>query len=196
MRMLMDEGEIIREYRAALDPRKQITILADQNCTTTKEIAQFLLDRGEKVDRRLVSTGVRKKKAVPDQELTEEQKAKFEKILDSVDAREPMPSKKEEPEPVPEEFDQTAKADAGKLPLTLVPTNLIRAVAVVRAYGTKKYKDPDNWLRVSKERYRDAAYRHWLAYLDDPEAVDPESGIPNLWHLACNIAFLCQMEEY
>ena len=186
MKLLMDEGEIIREYRAALDPRKQITILADQNCTTTKEIAQFLLDRGEKVDRRLVSTGVRKKKAVPEQMPA----AQVEYAAEDP-AQEPELT--EEPEPVPEEFDQTAKADAGKLPLTLVPTNLIRAVAVVRAYGTKKYKDPDNWLRVSKERYRDAAYRHWLAYLDDPEAVDPESGIPHLYHLACNIAFLIEL---
>lgn len=193
MKLLMDEGEIIREYRAALDPRKQIVILADQNCTTTKEIAQFLLDHGEKVDRRLVSTGVRKKKAVPDTELTEEQKAKFEKILDSVDAREPMPSKKEEPEPDPEEFDQTAKADAGKLQLSLVPGNLIRACAVVRMYGNQKYGDPDNWKQVEPQRYRDAAYRHWLAYLDDPEAVDQESGIPHLYHLACNIAFLIEL---
>lgn len=204
MKLLMDEGEIIREYRAALDPRKQITILADQNCTTTKEIAQFLLDRGEKVDRRLVSTGVRKKKAVLDPELTEEQKAKFEKILDSVDAKEPMPSRKEgperpdpeEPEPDPEEFDQTAKADAGKLQLSLVPGNLIRACAVVRMYGNQKYGDPDNWKQVEPQRYRDAAYRHWLAYIDDHTAVDPESGIPHLWHCICNLAFLAQMEEY
>lgn len=198
MKLLMDEGEIIREYRAALDPRKQIVILADQNCTTTKEIAQFLLDRGEKVDRRLLSTGVRKKKPAPEAkpELTEEQKAKFEKILDSVDEQAPMPSKKEEPEPVPEEFDQTAKADAGKLQLSLVPGNLIRACAVVRMYGNQKYGDPDNWKQVEPQRYRDAAYRHWLAYIDDHTAVDPESGIPHLWHCICNLAFLAQMEEY
>lgn len=202
MKLLMDEGEIIREYRAALDPRKQIVILADQNCTTTKEIAQFLLDRGEKVDRRLLGPGVWKKKATPEPapavepELTEEQKAKFEKILDSVDAGEPMPSKKEEPEPVQEEFDQTAKADAGKLQLSLVPGNLIRACAVVRMYGNKKYGDPDNWKQVEPQRYRDAAYRHWLAYIDDPKSVDEESGIPHLWHAICNLAFLAQMEEY
>lgn len=213
MKLLMDEGEIIREYRAAMDPRKQIVILADQNCTTTKEIAQFLLDHGEKVDRRLLSTGVRKKKAVPEQmpatqveyaaedpaqepELTEEQIAKFEKILESVDAEEPIPSKKVEPKPDPEEFDQTAKADAGKLQLSLVPGNLIRACAVVRMYGNQKYKDPDNWKQVEPQRYRDAAYRHWLAYIDDPKSVDEESGIPHLWHCICNLAFLAQMEEY
>ena len=44
-------------------------------------------------------------------------------------------------------------------------------------------------------RYRDAAYRHFMRYLDDPTGVDEESGLPHLWHLACNIAFLCEMEQ-
>lgn len=91
--------------------------------------------------------------------------------------------------------DQTAKADAGKLQLTLVPTAAIRAVARIRMYGNEKYGDPDNWKQVEPERYRDAAFRHFLAYLDDPESKDEESGLPHLWHLACNIAFLCEMEE-
>ena len=90
--------------------------------------------------------------------------------------------------------DQTAKADAGKLPLTLVPTDLIRAVAAVRQYGVQKYKQPDNWKRVEPQRYRDAAFRHFLAYLDDPEGLD-ESGLPHLWHLATNIAFLIALEK-
>lgn len=34
-----------------------------------------------------------------------------------------------------------------------------------------------------------------LAYLDDPAGVDPESGIKHLKHLACNVAFLCEMED-
>ena len=88
--------------------------------------------------------------------------------------------------------DQTAKADAGKTRLTLVPREIIWDIAEVRMYGTKKYKDPDNWKRVETERYNDAAYRHFLAYLDDPRSVDEESGLPHLWHLACNIAFLCE----
>lgn len=91
--------------------------------------------------------------------------------------------------------DQTAKADAGKLPLTLVPTELIRAVAAVRQYGVKKYhNDPDNWKRVEPQRYRDAAFRHFLAYLDDSEGLD-ESGLPYLWHCACNLAFLIALEK-
>lgn len=89
--------------------------------------------------------------------------------------------------------DQSVKADGGKVRPTLVPSSLIKAVARVREYGIAKYTDPDNWRRVAVERYRDAAYRHWLAYLDG-EWKDEESGLPHLWHLACNIAFLIELE--
>lgn len=58
------------------------------------------------------------------------------------------------------EYNQEAKADAGKLPLTQVPREIIRDIAIIRQYGLKKYKDPDNWKRVEIERYRDAAFRH------------------------------------
>lgn len=96
-----------------------------------------------------------------------------------------------------EEFkrDQQAKADAGKPRLTLVPTEIIRNIAVIREYGNRKYGSAENWRTVEVERYRDAAYRHLLAYIDDPASVDEESGLPHLWHLACNIAFLCELER-
>ena len=91
--------------------------------------------------------------------------------------------------------DQEAKHDEGKIRPTLVPSKLISAVASVREYGCRKYHDPENWRRVEPERYRDALYRHWLAYLDDPSSVDEESGLPHLWHLACNVAFLIELEQ-
>jgi len=91
--------------------------------------------------------------------------------------------------------DQTAKADAGKLELRLVPREIIRNIAAVRMYGNAKYGDPENWRTVDPERYRDALFRHLLAYLDDPGGVDEESGLPHLWHLACNVAFLCEIER-
>ena len=92
---------------------------------------------------------------------------------------------------------QTAKADAGKPQLTLVPRRIIWAIAKVREYGCKKYPEGgvDNWKQVEKERYRDAMMRHMLKYLDDPDGVDEESGIKHLHHLACNVAFLCEMEQ-
>lgn len=90
---------------------------------------------------------------------------------------------------------QVAKADKGKLQITLVPRQIIRDIAEVRMYGNKKYGDPDNWKEVEVERYRDALCRHLLAYLDDPRGVDEESGLPHLAHLATNVAFLCEMER-
>lgn len=93
--------------------------------------------------------------------------------------------------------DQKAKADYGKEELTLVPRRIIHDICAIRMYGNKKYPEggPDNWKQVEIERYRNAAYRHFLAYLDDPQGKDEESGLPHLWHLACNIAFLCEMED-
>lgn len=86
-----------------------------------------------------------------------------------------------------------AKHDNGKLRPTLVPVSLINAVTAVREYGVAKYKEPENWRQVEPQRYKDALYRHWLAYLAGEER-DEESGLPHLWHLACNAAFLIEME--
>lgn len=91
--------------------------------------------------------------------------------------------------------DQTIKADAGKLRLSLVPTEIIRAVARVREYGVNKYGAQEAWRHVSPERYRDALLRHVLAWWDDPDGVDAESGLPHLEHIACNVAFLLEMSE-
>ena len=180
--MLMDDGEILRDYKMAANPKEMIQILADQNCCSKKEMAQYLADHGCEIDKRLLNKPTPPKK-----------KAKTaEKFVSSVDAQEPAQIQ-EAPEDLP---DQDAKADAGKLQLTLVPRNIIRAIAVIRMYGNEKYGDPENWREVDKQRFRDAAFRHFLAYLDDPEGVDEESGKPHLWHLACNIAFLCEQEEY
>lgn len=92
-------------------------------------------------------------------------------------------------------YNQEVKADANKLRMTLVPSGIFKAIAKVRMYGCDKYKDPENWLKVEKQRYKDAAYRHWVAYLDG-ETFDEESHLPHLWHLACNIAFLIELERY
>ena len=90
-------------------------------------------------------------------------------------------------------MNQEAKRDEGKLQLSLVPTQIIRDIAEVRMYGNKKYGDPDNWKNVEVERYIDALYRHFLAFIDDPYSVDEESGIPHRKHMACNMSFICDM---
>lgn len=92
-------------------------------------------------------------------------------------------------------YNQEIKSDAGKEKLSLVPSEIIRNIARIREYGVNKYGDKENWKQVEIERYRDAAYRHFLGYIDDPKSIDKESGLPHLWHLACNIAFLCELEK-
>lgn len=94
-----------------------------------------------------------------------------------------------------EQYDQAVKADAGKMRPTLVPIEAIEDITEVRMYGTAKYKDPDNWQYVEVERYRDALFRHLLAYLRDPKGKDAESGIEHYKHLICNAAFICALER-
>ena len=89
---------------------------------------------------------------------------------------------------------QTAKADAGKAEIRLVPMEIVWAIAWIRMYGNRKYGDPENWKTVEPERYRDALMRHLLHYISDPKSVDEESGYPHLWHAACNLAFLMHFD--
>lgn len=88
-----------------------------------------------------------------------------------------------------------SKFDKGKLKISLVPTQVIKDIAEVRMYGVDKYKDPNNWQLVEVERYRDALLRHTLEYIKDPYSIDEESGIPHYKHMACNIAFICELEK-
>lgn len=90
--------------------------------------------------------------------------------------------------------DQSAKADKGKLELSLVNPELVKAVAEVRMYGTEKYGNSENWRKVEPKRYVDALYRHLLAYIEGNK-VDEESGLSHLAHMACNISFLLD-EKY
>lgn len=83
----------------------------------------------------------------------------------------------------------------GSVDISLIPIEAIRAIREIRLYGVKKYKDPDNWKKVEVQRYRDAMYRHFLAYIKDPNGVDEESGLPHLWHCLCNCAFICELEN-
>ena len=91
--------------------------------------------------------------------------------------------------------DQQAKADAGKPHPSHCPVALIDGVIAVREHGTAKYGDPENWRKVSPDRYHEAILRHVLEIWEDPYAVDPDSGLYHLQHIATNIAFLLQMRK-
>lgn len=82
------------------------------------------------------------------------------------------------------------KFDDNKPRLDLVPPELIEAVGIVRTYGVSKYGDSESWKQVEPYRYRAALMRHICLYLEEPDGVDAESGLPHLWHIACNVAFL------
>ena len=88
---------------------------------------------------------------------------------------------------------QTAKADAGKLQIHLVPMQIVRDICEVREYGNRKYGDPENWRQVEMMRYVDALLRHTLAFANDVYSVDEESGIPHYKHMECNLAFISEM---
>lgn len=89
---------------------------------------------------------------------------------------------------------QEAKADNGKAKLSLVPMEIMYAVARVREYGVKKYGSKENWKAVNPDRYKDALLRHISAYIENPEGKDAESDLPHIWHVACNVAFLIAMK--
>lgn len=80
------------------------------------------------------------------------------------------------------------KETVGKLRWTLMPWIALREVVEVLEYGSRKYSD-DNWQKVEPHKYKEAAFRHWLAYIDG-EKTDPETGKSHLAHLMCDVLFL------
>ena len=83
------------------------------------------------------------------------------------------------------------KFDDNKPMVSLVDPDYTLGVARVLTFGATKY-GKNNWKEATPEdidRYKDALYRHWLAYLDGEE-FDPESGLPHLDHISCNTMFL------
>ena len=180
LHLQMGEEEILQEYKYATKKFDQVRILAELNCVSKKEMATWLKDHGCEVDGRCFAEG---------------KKAKDHTAISHYDVPEPkaMPTMPDVKPPAPPA--QEAKADAGKPRLTLVPMQIIFDIAKVREFGNAKYGSSDNWKRVEPERYREAAFRHFLKYIDDPLGVDEESGLPHRFHLECNLAFLAEMEK-
>lgn len=71
--------------------------------------------------------------------------------------------------------DQNAKADAGKLQLSLVDTDAIKTIATLEKHD------------------QDERSRHTLEFVRKLDSVDSESGIAHYKHMACNMAFICEM---
>jgi len=86
------------------------------------------------------------------------------------------------------------KHDQDKLPMHLIPPELLGGVAHVLDFGQRKY-GARNWERgMAWHRPYAALLRHLMAWWEC-EDTDPESGMPHLWHAACCIAFLMAYEQ-
>lgn len=86
------------------------------------------------------------------------------------------------------------KHDGGKPMLALVPSAIIRAVGEVMTHGATKY-GIDSWKNVDPDRYKHAFMRHVCEWLDNPYGVDKDSKLPHIYHIACNVAFLLELDK-
>lgn len=86
-------------------------------------------------------------------------------------------------------METTNKDDEGKLRYDVVPASFERALALVLAFGAKKY-GKNTWQQVKNgsERYYSALRRHLAAWTEG-EFTDKESGLPHLYHVAVNALF-------
>lgn len=80
------------------------------------------------------------------------------------------------------------KNDNGKARWSLMPWKQLAQVVDVLTYGAQKYSD-NNWQKVDKTRYADAAMRHLSDYLAGVRS-DPETGMTPLAHSVCCILFM------
>jgi len=87
--------------------------------------------------------------------------------------------------------------DLGKLRVDLVPPIVERAIATVlgESAAPKGKYPPRNWEKgMDWMRTYGSARRHELAWLGG-EDIDPESGLPHLWHILCRYGFLAEYER-
>ena len=87
------------------------------------------------------------------------------------------------------EVDVGIRYDDGKLPMHLLPPELLTEVAKVLAFGAKKYA-PRNWEKgMDWSRVYASLMRHLVRW-QEGEDIDPETGLNHIAHVACNAAFL------
>jgi len=94
-----------------------------------------------------------------------------------------------------ERQDYGARFNSGKPMWSLVDYDAFVPMVQVLMYGAKKY-DSHNW----KKGFRytdllDSLQRHINAFLAG-EDNDPESGLPHIGHIQCNVMFLGYMTQF
>lgn len=82
--------------------------------------------------------------------------------------------------------------DDGKAPLAYIPWAAVDEMAMVQAYGHKKYKDWNNFRKgMEVGRNLSCALRHIRDYMNGID-LDAESGRSHLGHAMCRLAFVLQ----
>lgn len=84
------------------------------------------------------------------------------------------------------------KHDLNKPSVTLIPAEYIEGTAQVFNFGAKKYGAHNFRLGINHSRLLDASFRHLLA-VSRGEWLDPESGLPHIYHASCSLAMLSYM---
>ncbi len=87
------------------------------------------------------------------------------------------------------------KRDGGKPRLDLVPLECLIPLAKVREFAARKYgmDGIEAWRDISDDRLFAALLRHLVAA--QRGKYDHESGLPAIYHVLCNAAFLAIKEE-
>jgi len=100
--------------------------------------------------------------------------------------------------PLKEDSSLGMKYDGGKIIAGVILEdfpNAITGVCEVATFGANKYKR-SSWQSVPNaiQRYTDAMMRHQLAK-GRGETIDPESGLPHSYHIACNGLAIIELEN-
>ncbi len=111
-----------------------------------------------------------------------------------------VPAAAPAPAPAPVDASLAVKAvkyNDGKLRTDLVEARFIEGIAAVLTYGSFKYS-ANNWKTgggLTLEQIWGSLSRHYFS-LAKGNKYDAETGIPEIYHLACNLMFLAwRMEE-
>lgn len=80
----------------------------------------------------------------------------------------------------------------GKIQWHLLPVRASRGLLRVLMYGARKYAEW-NWTKgMPYSELYDGVNRHLSAWWYDREDLDPESGLPHLWHALAGLTFLAE----
>lgn len=84
---------------------------------------------------------------------------------------------------------EAVKYDGGKPRMDLIPPEVMLALGAVLAVGAKKYSGRNWELGCDWGRIDAALKRHLIAW-EAGQDCDPETGLPHLWQVLTNAAFL------